>query len=58
MSRELTLFTIGTSRTMRAHRTLLELDLDYESRPIQSRSGETLTDQFRRLTPGTRSHKR
>jgi len=30
---------------------LLELGLDYESRPIQSRSGETLTDQFRRLNP-------
>lgn len=49
MPHELTLFGIGTSRTMRAHWMLLELGLDYESQPIQSRSGETLTDQFRRL---------
>src|SRR5689334_8424566 len=51
MPHELTLFGIGTSRTMRAHWILLELGLDYESRPIQSRSGETLTEQFRRLNP-------
>lgn len=55
MLHELTLFGIGTSRTMRAHWTLLELGLelglDYESRPIQSRSGETLADQFKRLNP-------
>jgi glutathione S-transferase len=48
---QLTLFGTGTSRTMRAHWMLLELGLDYESRPIQSRSGETLTEQFRRLNP-------
>ena len=54
MSHELTLFGTGTSRTMRAHWMLLELGVDYESQPVQSRSGETLTDQFRRLNPGTR----
>ena len=51
MSHDLTLLGIGTSRTMRAHWILLELGLEYENRPIQSRSGETLTDQFRRLNP-------
>src|SRR5437764_14032635 len=51
MSHELTLFGIGTSRTMRAHWMLVELGLDYESRPIQSRSGETLTDEFRLSNP-------
>jgi glutathione S-transferase len=51
MSHELTLFGIGTSRTMRAHWILLELRLDYECRPIQPRSGETLTAQFRWLNP-------
>jgi len=51
MSDDLTLFGVGTSRTMRAHWILLELGLDYESLPIQSRSGETLTDEFRRLNP-------
>ncbi len=51
MSHDLTLYGVGTSRTMRAHWMLLELGLDYESLPIQSRSGETLTDEFRRLNP-------
>jgi glutathione S-transferase len=51
MSHELTLFGIGTSRTMRAHWILLELGLDYESHPIQPRTGETLTEQFGRLNP-------
>ena len=51
MSHDLTLFGVGTSRTMRAHWMLLELGLDYESRSIQSRSGETLSDEFRRLNP-------
>ena len=51
MALDLTLWGIGTSRTIRAHWMLLELGLDYETRPIQSRSGETLTDEFRRLNP-------
>lgn len=51
MSHELTLFGIGTPRTMRAHWMLLELGVTYQSRPIQSRSGETLTHEFRRLNP-------
>jgi len=51
MSHELILFGSGTSRTMRAHWMLLELGLDYESRSIQPRSGETLTEQFRQLNP-------
>ena len=51
MSHELTLLGIGTPRTMRAHWMLLELGVTYQSRPIQSRSGETLTHEFRRLNP-------
>jgi glutathione S-transferase len=51
MSHDLTLFGVGTSRTMRAHWMLLELGLEYRSLPIQSRTGETLTDEFRRLNP-------
>jgi glutathione S-transferase len=51
MAHELTLFGVGTSRTMRAHWMLLELGLQYETRPIQSRSGETLTDEFKKLNP-------
>ena len=51
MTHDLTLWGMGTSRTMRAHWMLLELGLDYDSRPIQSRSGETLTDEFLRINP-------
>ena len=51
MLEELTLFGTGTSRTMRAHWMLLELGIQYESRPIHSRNGETLTEQFRKLNP-------
>jgi glutathione S-transferase len=51
MAHDLTLWGIGTSRTFRAHWMLLELGLEYESRQIQSRSGETLTDEFMRLNP-------
>ena len=41
----------GTSRTMRAHWTLHELDLPYVSNPIGSRTGETETDEYGRLNP-------
>jgi len=51
MTYDLILFGVGTSRTMRAHWVLLELGLDYESRALESRSGETLTEEFRRLNP-------
>ena len=49
MSHDLTVWGIGTSRTMRAHWMLLELGLEYECHPIQSRTGETQTDEFKRL---------
>lgn len=51
MSHDLTVWGVGTSRTMRAHWMLLELGLEYECHPIQSRTGETHTDEFRRLNP-------
>ncbi len=46
MSDDLTLFGVGTSRTLRAHWMLLELGLDYETHPIQSRTGETSAMNF------------
>ena len=46
-----TLWGVGTSRTMRAHWMLAELDLPYERKPITSRSGETLTPEYTRLNP-------
>ena len=51
MSHDLTVWGVGTSRTMRAHWMLLELGLEYECHPIQSRTGETQTDEFKRLNP-------
>ena len=45
------LWGVGTSRTMRAHWILAELDLPYERRAITSRSGETLTPEYTRLNP-------
>jgi glutathione S-transferase len=51
MAHDLTLWGAGTSRTMRAHWMLLELGLEYDSYPIQARSGETLTEEFLRINP-------
>lgn len=45
------LWGVGTSRTLRAHWMLAELDLPYERRPITSRSGETLTPEYTRINP-------
>lgn len=50
-STDLTVWGVGTSRTMRVHWMLLELGLEYECHPIQSRTGETLTDEFKQLNP-------
>jgi glutathione S-transferase len=51
MSHDLTVWGIGTSRTMRVHWILLELGLEYACHPIQSRTGETHTEEFKRLNP-------
>ena len=49
MSDQLVLWGVGTSRTIRAHWALHELDLPYESRPILPRSGETKTPEYTAL---------
>jgi glutathione S-transferase len=51
MDRKLVLWGVGTSRTIRAHWALHELDLPYESRPILPRSGETKTPEYTALNP-------
>jgi len=51
MSHDLTVWGVGTSRTMRVHWMLLELGLEYECQPIQSRTGETHSDEFKQLNP-------
>jgi glutathione S-transferase len=45
------LWGVGTSRTLRAHWMLQELELPYERRAITSRSGETLTPEYTALNP-------
>jgi glutathione S-transferase len=44
------LWGVGTSRTIRAHWALHELGLDYQMRPIQPRTGETLSEEYSALT--------
>lgn len=51
MANDLTLWGVGTSRTMRAHWMLLELGLEYQFHPVGSRTGETLTNEFQQLNP-------
>lgn len=47
----LILWGSGTPRTLRVHWVLNELGLDYEIRPIGSRTGETRTPEYRQLNP-------
>jgi glutathione S-transferase len=47
----LTLWGIGTPRTMRAHWMLMEFGVGYDYRPITSRSGETLTPEYLAINP-------
>ena len=47
----LILWGAGTARTLRAHWMLCELGLDYEKRPIGSRTGETRNPEFTKLNP-------
>jgi glutathione S-transferase len=51
MAHDLTLWGAGTARTMRAHWMLLELGLEYEFHALHARTGETQTDEFKRLNP-------
>jgi glutathione S-transferase len=49
--RQLVLWGVGTSRTLRAHWALHELGLDYECHPILPRTGETKLPEFTALNP-------
>lgn len=51
LSRPRILWGAGTPRTLRAHWMLRELRLEYESRRIGSRSGETQTPSFLAINP-------
>ena len=47
----LTVWGIGTPRTLRAHWILAEFELEYDCHPITSRGGETTTPEFLALNP-------
>ena len=51
MSQNLILWGVGTSRTVRAHWAMHELELNYDCRPILPRSGETKTPEYTKLNP-------
>jgi glutathione S-transferase len=48
---DLTLWGVGTSRTIRAHWAMYELKLPYRSIPIGPRTGETKTPEYTALNP-------
>ena len=47
----LTLWGVGTSRTIRPHWAMHELGLVYETKPIGPRTGETKTAEYTKLNP-------
>jgi len=51
MTPKLTLWGVGTSRTIRAHWAMAELGLVYETRAIGARTGETQTAEYTSLNP-------
>ena len=48
---DLTLWGVGTSRTVRPHWALHELGIAYQTKPISPRSGETKTAEYTKLNP-------
>ena len=46
----ITVWGVGTARTLRVHWALAELDVSYRTQAIGSRTGETQTEAFRRLS--------
>jgi glutathione S-transferase len=48
---KLVVWGVGTSRTMRVHWLLHELGLRYETRRIESRTGETQSDEYSSINP-------
>ena len=48
---DLTLWGVGTSRTIRPHWAMHELGLSYKTMPIGPRTGETKTAEYTRLNP-------
>lgn len=51
VSAPITVWGVGTTRTFRVHWMLHELGLEYETRRIESRTGETTTSEYTKLNP-------
>jgi glutathione S-transferase len=50
-SKDLVVWGVGTTRTMRVHWLLHELGLPYETRPIGPRTGETTQPEYQQINP-------
>ena len=48
---DLTIWGVGTSRTIRPHWAMQELSLPYKTIPIGPRTGETKTAEYTKLNP-------
>lgn len=48
---KLVVWGVGTTRTMRVHWLLHELGIEYETKRIESRTGETRTDEYSKINP-------
>jgi len=48
---KLIVWGVGTTRTLRVHWMLHELEIEYETRAIGPRTGETQTEEFKSLNP-------
>lgn len=48
---KLTVWGVGTTRTLRVHWMLHELGLEYETKRIESRTGETQSDEYKKINP-------
>lgn len=51
MTNPLTVWGVGTTRTLRVHWMLHELGIEYETKRIESRTGETLSKEYTRINP-------
>lgn len=51
MTTPVTVWGVGTTRTLRVHWMLHELGIEYDTRRIESRTGETQSEAFTRLNP-------
>jgi glutathione S-transferase len=50
---ELIVWGAGTSRTLRVHWMLAELNLEYDNRKVGPRTGETQTEAYKAINPNT-----